>query len=280
MDKKANLAVLLTCFNRKQNTLKCLQQLFNLKQDIDVYLVDDGSTDGTGEAILEKFPQVNLIQGSGNLFWNRGMHLAWENAAKNDYYYYYLWLNDDVVLYPDCFEELLECAQLTGNKSIISGIIESADDQSIIYGGTNEEKQLICPNGKLNPITNMNGNVVLISRQVYRILGNLDPMYHHDLGDVDYGNRAHKEGIGVFTTRVVVASGEKNDFCRVRLNKATLSKRIKRLYSPLGSHPRINFYFRRKHIGFINASIYYCLLHFINVIPDSVNRKIFGNRYE
>lgn len=272
------IAVLLTCFNRKQNTLRCLEILFSLKQDIDVYLVDDASSDGTAESVAQEFPQVNIIKGSGNLFWNRGMQLAWENAARNNYDYY-LWLNDDVVLYDNCFEELFECADLKANQCVISGIITSADGNTILYGGTNKEKQLITPNGKLNPIVNMNGNVVLIPKHVYEELGNLDPYYHHDLGDVDYGYRAIKKGIGIFTTRKAVASGEKNDFCRVRLNGATLFKRFKRLYSPLGSNPRINFYFRRKHLGVVNASLYFLFLHFVNAIPDSLNGKLFGKRY-
>jgi GT2 family glycosyltransferase len=272
------IAILLTCFNRKANTLSCLKQLFCLQQDIEVYLVDDNSTDGTCEEIILQFPQVNIIKGTGNLFWNRGMNLAWEYAIKNDYDYY-LWLNDDVILYENCFEELFACMNLKKNKAIISGIIESLDKETL-YGGTDAIKQLIVPNGKLNPIANMNGNVVLIPKYVYNILGNLDPYFHHDLGDVDYGWRAIKNGIGVFTTRVAIASGEKNDFCRVRLNNASLSKRFKKLYSPLGSNPKINFYSKRKQFGFFNAAVYYLFLHFINIIPDNVNKKIFGNRYQ
>ena len=279
MDKKANLAILITCFNRKDNTLKCLKQLFYLKQDIDVYLVDDNSSDGTYESVALQFPQVKIIKGNGDLFWNRGMHLAWEQASQKGYDYY-LWLNDDVLLYENCFVELFECVKLTNNKSIISGIIESAEKDMTLYGGTNESKQLITPNGNLNPITNMNGNVVLIPKYVYKVVGNLDSYFHHDLGDLDYGYRANKKGVEVFTTRVAVASGEKNDFCRVRLNNASLSKRFKKLYSPLGSNPRINFYFRRKHFGLINATVYFLFLHFINSIPDNINSKLFGKRYQ
>lgn len=272
------IAVLLTCFNRKEKTINCLNHLFKLKSDLDVYLVDDGSTDGTSEAILKDFPKVNLIKGSGNLFWNRGMHLAWENASKKNYDYY-VWLNDDVVVHENCFNELLWCASFTKNKAIISGIIEDSDKKNTLYGGFDPDKKLIQANGKLNPIRNLNGNVVIIPKEVHLVLGNLDPYYHHDLGDVDYGLRAQKNGIGVFTTRVAVASGEKNDICRVRQNNTTISKRFKKLYSPLGANPKIIFYYRKKYFGFINAASYYAFLHFINIIPDKLNKLIFGNRY-
>ena len=272
------IAVLLTCFNRKQKTINCLNQLFKLKSDLDVYLVDDGSTDDTGKAVVKEFPQVNLIKGSGSLFWNKGMNLAWEHAAKKNYDYY-VWLNDDVVIYENCFDELYSCVDLTENNAIISGIIETSDKKDILYGGFDSNKKLIKPNGNLNPIRNMNGNVVIVPKRVYEILGNLDNHYHHDLGDVDYGLRAQNNGIGVYTTRIPIASGEKNDICRVRQNNSNILKRFKKLYSPLGANPKIIFYYRNKYFGFANAVFYFIFLHFINLIPDRLNKLLFGNRY-
>ena len=273
-----NTAVLLACFNRKENTINCLSQLLNLTKDIDVYVVDDNSTDGTAESIHSRFPEVRLIEGSGNLFWNRGMNLAWQQAATRDYEFY-LWLNDDVILYENCLKELYECSNISNNKAIISGIVESEDKLQILYGGTNDKKKILKPNGKLNPITRMNGNVVLIPKSVYKSLGNLDPFFHHDLGDVDYGLRAKKNNISVFTTRVAIAFGLKNELCRVRLNKTTVYQRFKHLYTPLGSPPLIDFYFRKRHFGIINASINFVFLHFLNAIPDRMNETIFGKKY-
>jgi GT2 family glycosyltransferase len=279
MKKKNHIAVLITCFNRKENTVRCIQKLLLLKNDVDIYLVDDKSTDGTSEEIKLLFPNICLIQGNGNLFWNRGMHLAWEHASK-EHYDYYLWLNDDVVLYKNCFEELFECDKLTGGNSIISGIIESEEKNEILYGGTDCKNQLIIPNGKMNTITNMNGNVVLVPKLVHKLIGNLDPYYHHDLGDVDYCLMALKKGICVYTTRIPIASCNKNDLFRARLNNSTLIKRIKKLYSPLGANPRIIFYFHKKHHNVFFASIYFVFQHFLNIIPDILNEKIFKNKYQ
>ena len=273
------VAVLITCFNRCEITLRCINHLFEIKKDIDVYLVDDNSTDGTSDAILKKYPQIHIFKGTGNLFWNKGMHLAWKRAAKKDYAYF-LWLNDDVLLYENCFRELFECSKLAEDKAIISGIVESHDKTETLYGGSDQRKQLLLPDGIMKEITFLNGNVVLISKSVYNVLGNLDPVYHHDLGDVDYGLRAIENKIGVFTTRVAIASGEKNHFCRVRLNGTSLIIRFRKLYSPLGSNPNINFYFRKTHFGYLNAITYYFFIHFLNVLPDNVTTFIFKNRYK
>ena len=68
---------------------------------LDIYLVDDGSNDGTNESVSKLFPMVNIILGDGTLFWNKGMRLAWKTAAEKQDYEFYLWLNDDVLLNND-----------------------------------------------------------------------------------------------------------------------------------------------------------------------------------
>jgi hypothetical protein len=126
----------------------------------------------------------------------------------------------------------------------------------------------------------MNGNVVLVPKYVFKQLGNLDPKFHHDLGDVDYGLRALKNGIRVCTTRKTIACGTPNPISRMRLNNVSISERFQRLYSPLGSNPWINFHFRKRHKGLINASIYFIFQHVLNTIPDSVNTLVFKQRYQ
>ena len=102
------LAILMTCHNRKESTIVCLELLFNnelpVNFNIDVFLVDDGSTDGTTAAVNTAFPKVIVIKGNGQLFWNRGMRLAWEQATLNKQYDFYLWLNDDIELFKDSLE--------------------------------------------------------------------------------------------------------------------------------------------------------------------------------
>jgi len=54
------IAVLITCHNRVRKTLRCLNALFEAEKGnctINVYLVDDGSTDGTALSIKENYPQ-------------------------------------------------------------------------------------------------------------------------------------------------------------------------------------------------------------------------------
>ena len=61
-----NIAILITCHNRKEKTIQCLEALFfqnglGEQFNIEVFLVDDGCTDGTPEAISQNFQLVNNI---------------------------------------------------------------------------------------------------------------------------------------------------------------------------------------------------------------------------
>lgn len=274
-----SIAAILTCFNRKVKTQKCLESLFKILPDCDVYITDDGSTDGTRDMLHQCFPKVKVISGTGNLFWSRGMYTAWKEAVKGKYDYY-LWLNDDIELYPYFFEELLECNRQKGGNCVITGLIEDFEKTTILYGGSDEKKTLIQANGSPQKVTHMNGNVVLVPKSVVDKIGVMDPKFHHDLGDVDYGLTAIENGINVYTTRKPVAAGYSNDFCRVRKWGVSLRERFHRLNMPLGSPLRINYYFRKKHYGFMKAVMFCSYLTLLNLLPDWAVVKIWGTTYQ
>lgn len=269
-------AILLACHNRKAKTLACLKSLFKILPKVEVFLTDDGSTDGTLEAVIVFSPQIHIIRGDGSLYWNRGMLAAWKEAVKENYDEY-LWLNDDVELYADFYSELKACCP--NGDCIVSGLIEDFDKTRIIYGGYDASKQLVQATGQSQNIRWMNGNVVLVPKNVVEKIGLLDPYFIHDLGDVDYGMRAQEQGIAVISTRRPIAAGYRNDVCRVRKWGTTLSERFKALSKPLGSPLDKNFYFRRKHFGLVHAIAYNANIIFINLLPDWLVKIIWGDTY-
>lgn len=273
------IAVLLTCFNRKEKTRECLHSLFKNLPACAVYLVDDASTDGTPDMVKKEYPQVHLIHGNGNLFWSRGMYTAWKEAIKGDYDYY-LWLNDDMFLYENFFEELIACEEIGEGKCVVSGLVENLEGTKIIYGGFDERIELVQVSSTPQEIKYMHGNVVLIPKSIVNVVGIIDPYYYHDLGDVDYGLMVREHGYKVLATRKVVGRSDAAALCRVRLWNSNIAQRFKRLYSPLGSNPRIAFYFRRKHYGIVKALVYWIYLHCINILPDTFISFFFGDKYQ
>ena len=172
-----SLAVLLTVHNRCSQTVKCVKALYVQELlvgvQFDVYMVDDGCTDGTSEAIQEQFPDVNIIRGDGSLFWNRGMWTAWNEAVKNKIYDYFLWLNDDTFLVKDAIAQLIDICDKYNNEVIVVGATKASDRTVLTYGGHMSTGIPKC-NGTPIEVNGFNGNIVLIPNAVYSILGNLD----------------------------------------------------------------------------------------------------------
>ncbi len=135
------IAVLVTSHNRKERTLASLQSLFAqhgiAEIELTVFLVDDGSTDGTGDAVAARFPQVRLLRGDGNLYWGGGTRKAF-GAAMEEGFDAYLWLNDDVRLFEDAISRIVasaEAAASQGKTAIVVGSMRDPNTGARTYGG-------------------------------------------------------------------------------------------------------------------------------------------------
>ena len=69
----------------------------------------------------EFVPSVHILKGNGDLFWNRGMLMAWKAAAETRNYEAYVWLNDDKYVYVDLLVSLAQAMKQTSVKAIIVG---------------------------------------------------------------------------------------------------------------------------------------------------------------
>ena len=268
------IAVLITCHNRKDKTLSCLSALFNslLPDDysLEVFLVDDGSTDGTSDAIREHYPQVNIIQGNGNLFWTRGMHLAWTTAIQNNDYDYYVWLNDDTHIFQNTLATMLSAANSTENRHIIVAACCSEKSGELTYSGFLPNGDKIIPSVDLVQAHTFHGNFVLIPKFVYQQIGPIDPLFHHSIGDMDYGLRAAQKGIKSYIAPNFLANCEGHDslpqWCLVTV---PLTKRIKSLYSPLGNNqPYYYFRYAFRHYGLLVALKHLASMHLRLFVPS------------
>lgn len=110
--------------------MQCLSRLFDqlLVEDlqIDVFLTDDSCTDGTAEAVENLFPSVHILEGSGDLFWNRGILMVWKAATETRNYDAYIWLNDDTYVYVDVLVSLAQAMKQTSERAILVGATEDA----------------------------------------------------------------------------------------------------------------------------------------------------------
>lgn len=241
---QVRIAALLTCHNRRSLTLRCLDSLaiaagIAAKEAVvDVFLVDDGCTDGTSDAVRDEFPDVHIFPGDGNLYWCGGMRLAWSQAAIGDYDAY-LWLNDDVTLDGDAVLRLLAVAeqfQRADGAVIVVGATRGDSVNEVTYGGLGA-KGVIAPADTVQRIELFNGNIVLVSRRAYQELGGLSSAYTHGLGDIDYGVRAKKAGVPALLTAGSLGSCAANKVARWQRSDVPLWTRLRELHRPTGCPP-------------------------------------------
>lgn len=195
------IAVILTCFNRKKQTISCLEQLYksvekfnnNSKDEIalSVFLTDDGCTDGTSDAIREKFTDrdITILKGNGNLFWAGGMRLAWNSAIKSGKDWdFYLLLNDDTDLLDGTWDELMGAHQYSlanyGKGGVYSGITSAKSDHNkMTYGGDVWVNRLLAKSQRLKPTGTpqrcdmTNANILLVSNEVVKKIGIFSEAY-------------------------------------------------------------------------------------------------------
>ena len=249
-----NIATLITCHNRREKTLNCLNALavaapcFASGQGIT--LMDDGSTDATREAVLSSFPQVDILIGSGSLFWCGGMRTAWTHAAKKNPDYYLL-LNDDTLLYPEAIHSLLETCGGSDQRRIGVGAIKDPTTGEATYGCWNRESGLIKPNGSNQSCDTFNANAVLIPRCVYEEMGIFHDRYTHGMGDFDYGYQARKRGIEVIMSSNFIGECPRNS-SKGTWRDCSLPRleRIRKLQSPKGLPFREWVIYNRRTSGF------------------------------
>lgn len=241
------IAVLLTTFNRKQKTLACLQSLEkqNLPNDVSIkiYLTDDGSNDGTADAVKLEFPTVNIYHGNGSLFWAGGMRNTWKQALSSEIDYYLL-LNDDTLLKDNAVFTLLNCSNYIKNKKSKPGICvgSTADENGkISYGGSALSSKSSWDGGSIVYSETeyidcdvANANILLVPSEIVKHIGILAEKFTHGLADYDYTLKAKKAGFGLVVAPGFLGTCIDDHGNNWKSANTTLKERIAYLKSPKG----------------------------------------------
>lgn len=285
------VAAVMTVHNRRDMVLSCLASLRLQARDdfsVEPYVVDDGSTDGTTAAIREHFPDVTLIPGDGTLYWNGGMRKALAAAAEGTPDFF-LWMNDDTVLFDGAVELLVrtyrQLAEGGHSDAIVTGTTRHPDTGALTYGGVVRlsrwrplQFELVPPGDVPLEVETMNGNCVLVPAHVAEKVGNLEQAYIQKMGDFDYGWRARRLGCSVWVAPGVIGTCASHP--PRRTDQRPLAEELRRLWSVKELPPRAWKVFTKRWAGpmwpiyWVSPYIRGC----VRLVAERVS-QIFGSRY-
>jgi GT2 family glycosyltransferase len=249
--------ILIPVHNRKAVTLTCLE---NLQRNGDlaryqVVVIDDGSIDGTAEAIQANFPQVTILQGDGNLWWTgaivKGMVYAYERGAD-----FFIWLNDDTLPISDALLRLVNTSQHSPHTIVTAQCYADLTLTKPTYGGRQIQGRtlhfLSVDPDSFVACDVCSGNLVCLPRSVVDKVG-YPPSRHapQTWGDVVYTWRAKQAGFKVCMLGSAIAICPTNPLEEGWASSPiTMTQRWKQLRSPKSSiYPPAYWFYCRQVYG-------------------------------
>lgn len=216
--------------------------------------------------------EIDLINGDGGLFWNRGMYEAIEHAKKaHPDYEYYMLMNDDTKFVPGIFDEMLP---LFAPDKVMVGAM-CGDDGRMSYGGIKYVKGIkykkYGPEAQDICFDTFNANCAIIPHDIFMKVS-IDPFYQHSIGDFDYGLAISRMGyeIRIFPKFI----GQCNDgSLKGTWQDESLPKmqRIKLKESRKGLPFRDWFHFLHKYFG-LGTAIVRSITPYVRIILGTKTR--------
>ena len=209
MDEKMRVAVIILNYNKKADSIACLESVFKLEYSpFEVIFVDNASTDGSAGAVKEAFPAVHVLQNQNNLGVAGGRNAGFHYATTMRAFQYVLFLDNDTQVDPKLLEHLVQAfladpeAGITCPKTYTEypsstlmsvGIVTNLYTGIIRDIGSNE-----LDSGQYDQaryVEACGGFGLLIRRDVFVGLGGFDERYNpYGWEDVDFCLRARRKG--------------------------------------------------------------------------------------
>lgn len=206
-EKSIRVEIVTPVHNRKVITLQCLKSLSRIEKkglDVHIIIVDDGSTDGTAEAVRREFPEVELIEADGSLWFTEGTNVGVRAALKH-FPKYVLLINDDAVFDADFLFYMLETAE-NNRRSVVGSLLILWDAPHRLFqtapiwntwsGGWRHwvHQTVWTVPEKPWKVDLIVGNCVLVPVEAIKEVGLMDSKRYPNFGDAEYTPRLRKKG--------------------------------------------------------------------------------------
>jgi hypothetical protein len=198
-------------WNGREDTLRCLESLIAVEHaDIGLVCVDNGSSDGSVEAVSERFPTVVLIEAGENLGYAGGNNLGLRHALANGADWVML-VNNDATVAPDVIEGFERAVSEHPGVGILAGKVYFAERPETIWFAGQRVSELLGYSGRprgygrpdgpsysaIEPTGRAVGALMAISRAAIEAVGPLDEDLFAYVEDVDWALRVRGAGMEV-----------------------------------------------------------------------------------
>lgn len=194
-------------YNGLEVTLKTLESLCALDySEIDLVVVDNGSTDGSWQAVAERFPTVEQIKVPDNRGISHGMNFGLRHGVRGGYDYV-LVLNNDIEVAPDMVGEMVNVAETSPTIGAVGPKAFYYWDRDRLWsaGGLIRFKESVTRergDGELDQgqydrdeeVPYVNGCAMLVRRQALIDTGLWDSTFYLGVEDADWCMRMKQQG--------------------------------------------------------------------------------------
>jgi GT2 family glycosyltransferase len=224
------VAVVVPVFNARDLTVRFLESFKCVKYPrYTMVVVDDGSTDGTARTLRERFGDVVVLEGDGNLWWSGATNRGVEYALARGFDYV-LTINNDTLVDPDFLTHLVETAE-SHPGTIVGSRIHFLDNPDRVWaiGGYmrwevgivlqlwdcgRDCREVLQEKSSPVPVEILTGCGTLVPTAAYRPVGLYDarwcPQYH---GDAEFILAAARHGFrAMVDLRAVIWNDTSNTF--------------------------------------------------------------------
>lgn len=277
--KQKRVDIIILNYNGRDDTIECLESLREIDyQAHRITLIDNGSIDGTAEAVAELFPQVNLIRSEENLRFAGGNNLAFEKTLEEGFDYA-LMLNNDTVVESDFLTEMVETAESNPEIGLVGAKMYYYDHPNVIWFAGGRANIFLArmrhigigetDRGQYEEPKEMdflNGACLLVRCEVLKDIGLLDEDFFLYGEDFDLCLRAVKKGYKLYY----------QPRARIRHKVSRSTPHLKKLLYRYQSWIRLI----RKHTPFYWWPLQYANLvcEFIPLVTGFIYRKIRFSR--
>ncbi len=206
----SGILIAVLTYNRLQDTLACLESVRRLEGPVEaVVVLDNGSTDGTPDAVRQAFPEVHVQELGGNRGYAAGNNVALRMALEQGMEGVFL-LNNDTLVDPGCLTAMLETAQVQPRVGAVGPLVWAWPPAQGIWalGGEicwdraytiHREAGRMAPSQRHpHPVAFVPGCGILLRREALEAVGGFDERYFMYWEETDWCQRARRSGFSVW----------------------------------------------------------------------------------